>query len=77
MAGYTSPKQQEAKDDLIIGLRTFVANKRGGITEAAHKAKMDPQELSKILRLERAISLPRLFHLGEALGLKLTMRWEE
>lgn len=74
MAGYISPKQRDAKEELIICLRTHIRH-TGGVSEAARKIKMSENDLSKVLRLERAVSLSKIFHMGEALGLRLSMRW--
>lgn len=69
-----SPKHREAKDELIIGLRTYIS-KTSNISKAAAKMKMSDNDLSKILRLERSVSMSKLEEMGNSLGLELVMRW--
>lgn len=69
-----SPHHQEAKDDLVHGLRIFVKH-NGGIGKCAVRMGMDDHNLAKILRLDRAVSLSKLEEMGNAVGLKLEMKW--
>lgn len=75
MAGYVSTKHQEAKEDLIIGLRIHIKS-IGGIPEAAKKVKMDQHDLAAVLRLDRSVSVSKIQDMGDALGLRLIMKWE-
>lgn len=75
MPAIITPKHAEAKEDLILDLRTHIKN-NGGIGWASAKIGMDDHNLAKILRLDRTVSLSKLEEMGNKLGLKLVMRWE-
>ena len=74
MPAIITPQHQEAKEDLVLDLRTHIKN-HGGIGKAATKMGMDDHNLAKILRLDRTVSLSKLEDMGSKLGLKLEMRW--
>lgn len=76
MAGYVPVKVVDAKEELIVGLRTYVKH-YGGIQKAAAKMGMSDHDLAKVLRLDRTVSIGKLHDMGEAIGLKLDMRWVE
>jgi DNA-binding phage protein len=76
MAGYITPKHAEAKENLILDMRTHIKG-HGGIQWAASKMGMDDRDLAKILRLDRTVSLSKLEEMGSAIGIKLVMRWEK
>lgn len=75
MAGYVSTKHQEAKEELIVSLRVYIRH-AGGIPAAAKKMKMDQHDLAAVLRLDRTVSVSKLQDMGEAIGVKLVMKWE-
>lgn len=76
MPVYITQKHREAKENLVLDLRTHIKN-NGGIGPAAAKIKIDAHELAKILRLDTTVSLSKLETMGNALGFKLVMRWEK
>lgn len=75
MAGYLSPRHLAVREQLINELRVHIKNGIG-IQAAARKAKMDPKDVSKFLRFEIPASISKVQDLGEAVGLKLVMKWE-
>lgn len=60
-----------------MGLRVYSLHRYGSVAAAAKKIGMNENDLAKVLRLERPVSLSKLEEIGKAVGLKLSMRWEE
>ena len=77
MVGYVSFKHANAKADLIYGLRLHIIGlPRGTLDKIAAKMGVLANDMSAMLRLERAVSLSKLEEIGNHAGLKLVMRWE-